>query len=514
VDMRGDGVMRLIGSPRHYIYSDIDHTSDAKWHNVEMSAFVWLPDGKFTKSYSGFALATRSNHQNYKIDPCAAATYSLKLRFDSGAIGFAKEFHHGSTSASILFANDRYVPRALWPGPLLVTEQFVGLKLMIQTRADLSSVRLRAFVDTTSNAIGSPQWELIGDITDTGTWSVSPKKFTPGVDLWPCRYPFTPHGVQDYSTPLLDAGRVSVLRTDGVNELLVKHARIIEIDAEGATKRPPFVVTATKPDPWKGSWTAARQVNSGAADPLDERVVMRGNGKVDMRGDGILRLIGSPRHYIYSDIDHTSDAKWHNVEISAFVWLPDGKFTKSFSGFALATRSNHHLFTDDGCAAATYSLKLRFDSGAIGFAKEFHHGSTSASILFANDRYVPRALWPGPLLVTNQFVGIKLVVQTRADLSSVRLRAFVDTTSNAIGSPQWELIGDITDTGTWSVSPKKFTPGVDLWPCRYPFTPHGVPDYSTPLLDAGRVSFLRTDGVNELLVKKASVVEIGPETSA
>jgi hypothetical protein len=465
---------------------------------------------KFTKSFSGFALATRSNHQNYKMDGCEATTYYLRLRFGNGAIGLLKEFYHDTTSGPPVYSDGIYTAPNAHLDPLLITRRYVGLKLVVQTRSDATSVRLQAFVDKTSNATGMPNWKRVLDYNDTGLWQASLNKFTPGVDMWPCKYPFTPKGVQDYKTPILQPGRVSFLRTDSVNQLLVKHARITEIDAEGAQT---FVVTASKPKPWKDNWAAVRQVTSvGAVDPLDQRVVMRGNGKLLMRGDGMLRMIGSPRHYIYADVDRTSDSKWHNVEMSAYVWLPDGRFTKSYCGFTMATRSNHHLFKEDGCAAATYSLKLRFDNSAIGFTKEFHHGSTSATTLYANDLYVPSALWPGRRLITRQFVGVKLMVQTRADLSSVRLRAFMDKTSNATHTPKWELIGDVNDTGTWSASSNKFTPGEDLWPCKYPFTPNGVPDYSTPFLQAGRVSFLRTDGVNQLLVKKASVVEIGPET--
>ena len=180
----GNGTMKMYGEPRYYIKH---YNKD----NVEFEAYFKLNKWKNNrpKYNSGFTLVTLSNHDKYKINPCEARGYYMRLWAD-GRFGFQQEFRHSSSSVnygnypSVKVMNK--IPKGKW----------IGLKMKIRRVGN--KTMLYGYLDTGNG------WKLrlSENATNVRGWD-------------PCKG----------SKPIRN-GSVSFIRTDAADYVEVKNARL------------------------------------------------------------------------------------------------------------------------------------------------------------------------------------------------------------------------------------------------------------------------------------------------
>ena len=86
---------------------------------------------------------------------------------------------------------------------------------------------------------------------------------------------------------------------------------------------------------------------------------MRGSGRIDI-GGGVAKFYGSPRLYVSHD---DPSLGWEDVEISAYGKYVETGSSKSYSGLTIVTRSNHDLYSTDGCSALGYYARVYESTG-------------------------------------------------------------------------------------------------------------------------------------------------------
>jgi len=198
----GGGVAKSRGSPRLYI------SNSDRWENVEMSAYgKWVERGTL-KSFSGFTMAARSNHDNYRGNGCDAFGYYARIHWQSGRLAFTKEYFHGSDGVVYTTANE--IDYFAGEVPM---NQWIGMRFTVETKPD-DEVELKLYLDE----VGDGSWVLRHSMIDRpGEWEASRSV--------PSDCP------QESSDPVLRPGHVCFLRSDGSNqtEMHWKHAIIREL---------------------------------------------------------------------------------------------------------------------------------------------------------------------------------------------------------------------------------------------------------------------------------------------
>lgn len=179
-------------------------------------------------------------------------------------------------------------------------------------------------------------------------------------------------------------------------------------------------------------------------DPEDDRAVMRGVGLLEI-GRGVCILTGrSPRLYIQKV---GGDEGYLNFEVSGrakYVGQPNRKM-----GFIVGMRSNHGLYHDDPCMAATYYAKLSLQGQAI-FQKEYYHHHTSNTKIFSSTKREWVTSFPNMQngVEENRWYGIKVRVYTSAP-EEVTMQMWLDRSSSYSmeppETPEWELVHTVID---------------------------------------------------------------------
>ena len=224
-------------------------------------------------------------------------------------------------------------------------------------------------------------------------------------------------------------------------------------------------------DNWFDNWQEPRTLTKVQVDPDEKIAKMRGSGSLAMK-NGIMTMTGSPRYYIH---------QYHkNVEFTSYFKLNGWSDMKSYSGFTLVSRSNHHLYKEDPCAARSYYCRL-WNNGEIGFQQEFRHGSDGTSYSSSKrtnlyDGGIPKDKW----------IGMKFCILNKG--GETILQVYVDETEGKNGG-NWKL--------SHEVNAMIFTKPD---PCN---GPKPIPD--------GNVNFIRTDGADTVQVKWASLREVYPQ---
>ena len=230
---------------------------------------------------------------------------------------------------------------------------------------------------------------------------------------------------------------------------------------------------------WASNWTETRSLfGSSRFDRLDPRSTMRGSGNIDI-GGGVAKFYGSPRLYVSHD---DPSLGWEDTEITAYGKYVEKGTSKSYSGLTIVTRSNHDLYSTDGCSAFGYYARIYQSTGECAFQKEYFHGA-SGDPFYVGTVYSPSKrvdCFPDGLPL-NSWVGMKFRVTTTGT-SDVNLQLWLDKGDNGNWG-NWELWHNYTDTpGDWSSTSSTTVPAE---------CPQADGDTVTR---PGNVSFLRTDG--------------------
>ncbi len=191
---------------------------------------------------------------------------------------------------------------------------------------------------------------------------------------------------------------------------------------------------------WFSNWDngVSRTVNSGQRDPYNSELIARGNGRVEIDGNGIARLIGTqPRMYVY---DAPQLKKWDDIELTFYGRRVSESGTSSSAGF-MAGVGDHHIQNLGDCNVNTYYAGMRYD-GRMLFIKEIDHYDTSNAATTRPWSGVPR----------NEWVGFKAII-SQVGPNSVNLQLYRDMT-NGLNGGTWEKMTEYTDSGGWSVGAK------------------------------------------------------------
>jgi hypothetical protein len=267
-----------------------------------------------------------------------------------------------------------------------------------------------------------------------------------------------------------------------------------------------------KENDWVSKWeTYTQDVELESVydvDPNDNRLVLRGNGDIIIKGDGSGELLSenSPRAYITAG----SDEGWEDVEFTAYgKYVDDYKDPKSYSGLTLVARSSHSLNkasacnepiyagkTCSPCKAAGYYARIYKEGNSKGetsFQKEYYHASSTVYSASRRVKYFPNNKLP-----LNTWIGMKFIVYNIPGTDNVKLELYADTTDGENGGTWIKIHEMIDEPGSW-----KATKNVPSTCSNVSF---GVPDGST-ILGKRDDCFLRSDA-SYVRWKKASVRRI------
>ena len=243
---------------------------------------------------------------------------------------------------------------------------------------------------------------------------------------------------------------------------------------------------------WFSNWenNIYRKLDSGTRDPYDSDFIARGNGNVEIDGNGVAIFEGdSPRMYVYDDLQNK---KWSDVEVTVYSKRVSETGTKSSQGIVIGARSEHQNVTDENlCSASTYYGRLLYDGRAV-FQKEMIHGEES-SVNMPEENNL--ALWNNPnnSFPFEQWIGLKFIVKNNEDKKTVTLELYRDLTDGFNGGT-WEKVAEYTDIGDW-LSVNNKSEGCDE-------------NMQNVLLKPGTSVFIRNDLVKDVEYKKFSIREI------
>lgn len=246
---------------------------------------------------------------------------------------------------------------------------------------------------------------------------------------------------------------------------------------------------------WVSNWDNGRKrtLGSGQQDPFDKEFFARGNGTVEIDGEGIARMRGdSPRMYI---MDPAKKLKWENVEVVFYAKRISETGAKSSQGFVIGVRSEHQDVTGDKpCLGRTYYGRLLYDGRAV-FQKELIHDA-----LYSDNKPTEnnKVIWntPDGTLPKDVWIGVKFIVKTNPDKKSVKLELFRDLTDGKNGGT-WEKVADYIDNGDWSQTDTNLDINAK---CGY--------NANEVILNPGTSVFIRNDMIGEAQYKNFRVREL------
>lgn len=216
-------------------------------------------------------------------------------------------------------------------------------------------------------------------------------------------------------------------------------------------------------------------------------------------GAGIMTMSGSPRFHINPLRNNKVNAQtFTDIEFTAY-YRKKGNNGANYGGMIVGMRGSslgHGSSGGNECDAMCYQARFRND-GKWDFEKELKHSGTSYYSGSGFNKQDP--LWSGAKLPANKWIGMKYILINENNNTTVRLRVFIDSTSNGnpINGGDWQLVGDISDIGTnWK--------GADISGCSYT-------DPFMPILAGGNI-YMRTDN-DTAQYKMVSIREIDPTSS-
>jgi hypothetical protein len=181
--------------------------------------------------------------------------------------------------------------------------------------------------------------------------------------------------------------------------------------------------------------------------------------------------------------DRTRQKKWQNVEITVYGMRVSESSSVSYAGLMAYARTDH---TDDTNLLGTrgYGGRMTYD-GRADFEKETAHGKGYVQV--ASIRQFPNGM------PKNVWIGYKFVVRNMNSVKYVKLEIYRDMT-DGLGGGFWEKVTEFTDTGSnFGVGSAAAGPGIDP---------------AQALTDPNVVVYFRTDAVNDMRYKRATIREI------
>ncbi len=216
----------------------------------------------------------------------------------------------------------------------------------------------------------------------------------------------------------------------------------------------------------------------------------RGNGKLLIKGNGILEMSGSqPRFYL-----NNQGVFYKNMEITVY-YKRTGTDGIDWSGLIVGSRSSpngHSLPSTNYEYSHTYYARIRHD-GQVDFSKELTHPKSE---YWWNGINKHGKLFNGQLH-EGIWYGMKFILYN-LDNTRVKMELYIDRTSNGEDDKlndinNWEKLGEVIDDGNWPV------------PIRSEF--EEIVDKNTVITQGG-VCFIRNTGIEKAEYKYFSVREI------
>lgn len=109
VSMRGSGSIQIdkgiatfYHSPRLYIEKS---NTTSGWEDVQVTAYARYLALGTSKSFSGFTMAARSNHDAFRVDACQALGYYARIYQETGECSFQKEYYHNRSSGVTIYTD-------------------------------------------------------------------------------------------------------------------------------------------------------------------------------------------------------------------------------------------------------------------------------------------------------------------------------------------------------------------------------------------------------------------------
>jgi hypothetical protein len=194
-------------------------------------------------------------------------------------------------------------------------------------------------------------------------------------------------------------------------------------------------------------------------DPFDPLLTQTANAILDIDGKGVLSAHGDPdgsgtlvgqsvRIFQY---DTTKQAKWLNVETTAYMMRVRETTSMSYQGFTIGARSEHQeVEVDKAALGHTYYVRLEYLSGKAYFVKEVGH-HLPGGYVGSSSKMVFQGGFP-----TGKWIGLKFVVRNIENDTAVKLEAWVDVTDGKDGGT-WTKVHEMVDRGDWLDSTGKST---------------------------------------------------------
>ncbi|CEP01156.1 hypothetical protein PBRA_008468 [Plasmodiophora brassicae] len=179
---------------------------------------------------------------------------------------------------------------------------------------------------------------------------------------------------------------------------------------------------------------------------------------------------------------------WGNVELTVYARNPSGLNGTASTGFTIQARSGGASSIDQ-CSYRCYLAKTYFASRQFGMQKQYLPTYYSASVRTATSS-VPYSAF------VSRFVGMKLIVRSALNGSTVTVDLYVDYTEgvnggrrNALGNVlgTWQKVLTRIDANNWPTN-SAFTPAT--YPCNNYSDQGAYPGYTANILTPGKTCMI------------------------
>ena len=270
---------------------------------------------------------------------------------------------------------------------------------------------------------------------------------------------------------------------------------------------------------WSANWnTSPHKISSGDFDQYDPSFQARGNGYVNVNGDGTATLSGSaPRMYVY---DPSLQKNWNNVEITLYAKRISEQKLISSQGITAGARSGSHddVTYPDVCRDSigypntAYNGRITYD-GRVDYVKEvlYHIGDANSNDgsgysptivpAFSNLQTPLDSATRYHTMPKDTWIGYKFVVRSMNNNADVKLETWMQL--DAQNGSGWKKINEYVDKGNWSATYFPKDGDGSTWPCNNVSKDYVI-NHAMPYV------FVRSDAVSEIMYKNFSIREISP----
>lgn len=529
-----DGSYSMQGSSPDYFvrlegwspaYSNTQQRIDAKWRNVEITAYVKAEEEMVQGTYL-FQLYSRGGHHG-SADPCEGSALKSRLwaRATSGALqaGFTKELCHSDYTGSP--SNQGVVSGAVpWSGSGFYN-RWIGIKHIIYNVVESGNTytKQEQWVDidvqnSSGNLVINNNWKFLTSFVDRGGWCTSGTSCEPDCPVGQCTILTSPGGNTRSGTANFNRNLAAV-RSDG-RRFRIMHFTAREIDpaqpVSGGGSTPPPPPPAPPSTEPASSFDAfgVRKVHptrSGGAEwylastpTTDARFNMTNGLSITNNSDGSYKInnttIAQKFLQVYQRNGYNSGlsatnaqnhgqcaangymqdtSDWRNVEMTGYfrVISEMGAGTCEICEYA---RGGRHVDPQPNCEGSSMKGFLH-SSGQTRFAKEQYHVAYN---------YTTYSNQIGSSIV-NRWIGFKVIVYNRnvSGNNVVKQEIYVDNNNDNT----WIKVDERSDVGGWGNS--------GATPC------NGI-TADQQIIWGGPIAAFRLDNVGNVDFKWLSVREI------